>query len=78
MTEKNSLTTGGCLCGAGLFREPFDLDATGIIVGSLDCPTGLKTIGHIFVGEKPDFYEIEDDLPQFVGSSNGEFVGDHK
>jgi len=54
------------------------LDATGIIAGSLDGPTGLKTIGHIFVGVKPDFCEIVDDLPQFEFSSNGELVNDYK
>jgi hypothetical protein len=65
-------------CGSNLFWEPFELDATGIIVGSLDGPTGLKTVGHIFVSEKSDFYEITDDLPQFEGSSNGELVNDYK
>lgn len=66
------------LCGCGLFWEPFDLDATGIIAGTLDGPTGLTTIGHIYVGEKSDFYEITDGLPQFPGSSNGQLVGDYK
>jgi hypothetical protein len=66
------------LCGSGLFWDPFELDATGIIAGTLDGPTGLKTIGHIFVGEKCDFYEITDDLPQFEGSSRGELVNDYK
>lgn len=65
-------------CGSGLFWEPFDLDATGIIAGCLDTPTRLKTIGHIFVGEKSDYYEITDELPQFEGSSNGELVDDYK
>lgn len=65
-------------CGSGLFWEPFDLDATGIIAGTLDSPTGLKTLGHIFVAEKPDFYEIGDGLPQFEGSSDGELAGDFK
>ncbi len=65
-------------CGSSLFWEPFELDATGIIAGSLDSPTGLKTIGHIFVGEKADFYEIVDELQQFVASSDGELVGDYK
>ncbi len=67
-----------CNCGSSLFWEPFDLDATGIIAGSLDGPTGLETIGHIFVGEKADFYEITDALPQFEASSNGELVNDYK
>ncbi|MGI9270804.1 MAG: GFA family protein [Woeseiaceae bacterium] len=65
-------------CGSSLFWEPFDLDATGIIAGSLDTPTKLKTIGHIFVGEKSDFYDITDDLPQFHASSDGELVDDYK
>lgn len=64
-------------CGTGLFWEPFDLDATGIIAGTLDGPTGLKTIGHIFVGEKPDYYDIDDELPQFQASSHGELVDDY-
>jgi hypothetical protein len=66
------------VCGSGLFWEPFDLDATGIIAGSLDGPTGLRTIGHIFVGEKCDFYEITDSLPQYQGSSDGALVNDYK
>lgn len=65
-------------CGSGLFWEPFDLDATGIIAGTLDGPTQLETIGHIFVAEKPDFYEIDDALPQFDESSDGELVDDYK
>ena len=63
-------------CGSSLFWEPFEYDATGILAGTLDQPTGLKSIGHIFVGEKPDFTELTDDLPKFQGSSNGELVMD--
>lgn len=66
------------VCGSSLFWEPFDLDATGIIAGSLDGPTGLRTIGHIFVGEKCDFYEITDGLPQYQASSDGALVNDYK
>ena len=57
--------------------EPFDLDATGIIAGSLDAPTGLKTMGHIFVAEKSDFYEITDGMPQYEGPSGGELLNDY-
>ena len=35
-------------------------------------------MGHIFVGEKPDYYEITDALPQFEGSSDGKLVNDYK
>lgn len=65
-------------CGSGLFWEPFALDATGIIAGTLDAPTGLKTMGHIFVAEKSDFYEIVDESPRFEGSSAGQLDGDYK
>jgi hypothetical protein len=65
-------------CGSNLFWEPYDLDATGITAGSLDNPGDLKTIGHIFVAEKPAFYEISDALPQFEGSSDGKLEGDYK
>lgn len=65
-------------CGSSLFWELFNLGATGIIAGSLDGPTGLRTMGHIFVGEKPDFYEITDDNPQFQESSDGQLVNDYK
>lgn len=65
-------------CGSSLFWEPFNLDGTGIIAGTLDGPTGLRTIGHIFVGEKPDFYDIVDELPQFEASSDGALVDDYK
>jgi len=65
-------------CGSGLFWEPFEQDATGIIAGSLGDPTELKTIGHIFIGEKSNFYEISDELPQFEGSSDGQLADDFK
>jgi len=65
-------------CGSGLFWEPFEQDATGIIAGSLDDPAELKTIGHIFVGEMSNFYEISDELPQFGGSSDGQLADDFK
>ena len=65
-------------CGSNLFWEPFDQSTTGIIAGTLDMPTGLKTIGHIFVAEMSDFYQIEDNLPQFSGSSDGQLPGDYR
>ena len=64
-------------CGSGLFWENTEQDALGIIAGSLDSPTSLKTIGHIFVDDKSDFYEITDDIQQFKGSSGGELEGDY-
>ncbi len=63
-------------CGSSLFWEPVGQPGTGILAGSLDQPTGLRTIGHIFVGEKCDFTEIDGDAPQFDGSSQGAIEGD--
>ncbi len=65
-------------CGSSLFWEPYEQDATGIIAGTLDQPTGLSTMGHIFVDEKTDFYEITDGKPEFDASSDGELSGDYK
>ncbi len=66
------------VCGSSLFWDPVEQDATGILAGSLDGPTGLKSMGHIFVGEKADFTEITDELPQFEGSSEGKLEGDYR
>jgi len=58
-------------CGASLFWQPAGFATTSIAAGSLDQPCGLKTIGHIYAGEKGDFYEIGDGLEQFPGSAGG-------
>ncbi len=53
-------------CGSALFWDGGD-DKIYISVGSLDQPTGLRLASHIFVDEKADYYEIEDELPKFAG-----------
>lgn len=63
-------------CGSSLFWQPDKQDATGILAGSLDQPTGINTMGHIFVGDKADFYAIRDYLPQFEKSSDGALPDD--
>jgi hypothetical protein len=65
-------------CGSSLFWDPFELDATGILAGSLDNPEGIRTMGHIFVAEKAGFYDITDDCPQYPQSSNGELPNDYR
>lgn len=49
-------------CGASLFWDMLSQDSISIAAGSIDTPTGLKTIRHIFVTDKGDYYEIEDGL----------------
>lgn len=65
-------------CGSGLFWDAFEQEGIGIIAGTLDHCESLRTMGHIFVAEKGDFYEICDDLPQFDGSSEGGLEGDYR
>lgn len=51
-------------CGASVFWDMPARDSISIAAGSIDAPTGLKTIRHIFVADKGDYYEIEDGLEQ--------------
>ncbi len=51
-------------CGSFLFWQHNDEDTIAVSVGSLDEPTGLRLAQHIFVADKGDYYDIQDDLPQ--------------
>jgi hypothetical protein len=51
-------------CGSSLFWDDASRDNVAIFAGSLDRPSGLGLIEHIFVEDKGDYYEIADDLPQ--------------
>lgn len=53
-------------CGSVLFWDDGS-EHIGINMGSLDQPTGLKLERHIFVEDKADYYEIDDELPRFEG-----------
>ena len=45
-------------CGASLFWERLDGDSISVSAGSIDPPTGLKTIRDIFVADKGDYTEL--------------------
>jgi hypothetical protein len=45
-----------------------------ISAGTLDQPTGVKAVGHVWLSQAGDYYEIDDDLPKAEGSSHGEFL----
>lgn len=49
-------------CGSGLFWDNEANDFISIAAGSLDQPSGLKQVRHIFGADKADFYEIGDGL----------------
>lgn len=55
-------------CGASLFWDPAGAGYLAVSAGSLDQPSGIALSGHIFVADKPDFYEITDGLVRHPGS----------
>ena len=57
-------------CGASLFWRREGDTTTAIAAGTLDEPTGLRTVSHIYVASKGDYYEIADGLPQSPGSGS--------
>jgi hypothetical protein len=52
------------VCGSNLFWKPKADERMSITAGTLDMPTGLKMNEHIFVADKADYYELDDDLPK--------------
>ncbi|MER9651912.1 GFA family protein [Mesorhizobium sp. M0152] len=55
-------------CGSLLFWKPRDAYIS-VLAGSFDEPTDLRGECHIFVGDKGDYYAIDDGLPQFEKST---------
>jgi hypothetical protein len=52
------------VCGSNLFWDRMASDRLDIWAGTLDGPTGLGLVRHIFVADKGDYYTIADGLPQ--------------
>jgi hypothetical protein len=52
-------------CGSTLFWDPPARDWTGIAMGAFDGATGTHLHVHVYAGEKGDYYEISDGVPQF-------------
>ncbi len=81
LTVKNGLSwyqssasaqRGFCkICGSSLFWQGLDKPYIAIMAGTLDQPTQLQSIAHIFVDDAGDYYSLEDGLPQFGGSAHG-------
>jgi hypothetical protein len=59
-------------CGSSLFWNYKDAPSISIMPGSIDLPTGLTCVAHIFVEDASDYYTIDDGLPQHAqwGSIN--------
>lgn len=56
-------------CGSLLFWKNTSTDHTSIMAGCLESPTHLKTISHIYTEEKGDYYDLDDDVATFKGTS---------
>ncbi len=54
-------------CGSSLFWKPGHSENTSILAGSLNHKSGVKLTSHIYVADKGDYYELEDDLPKYAG-----------
>ncbi|HYB11058.1 MAG TPA: GFA family protein [Alphaproteobacteria bacterium] len=54
-------------CGAVLFWEGQGKDYISISAGTLDVPTGIKIVQHIYTADKSDYYALDDGLPQSSG-----------
>jgi hypothetical protein len=52
-------------CGSSLFWKPGHGRHISIMAGTIDTPTGLDAVEHIFVADASDYYELADGLPQF-------------
>lgn len=64
------------ICGASLFWERIAGPNVSIAAGTLDSPTGLAMVGHLYVAEVGDYYAITDGLPCFAGSDDGTLGSD--
>ncbi len=58
-------------CGASLFWDAPERPTIGIAAGTLDPPTGLKTVGHVYSSQASD-YEllIDEGLPVRSGAAS--------
>ena len=54
-------------CGSFLFWRRPGSGRIAVSGGSLDASSGIVIDRHIFVADKGDYYEIEDDAPRFPG-----------
>jgi hypothetical protein len=63
--ETPNVFRGFCAeCGSSLFWHPRGRGSIAVAAGSLDEPTQLQTIGHVWTSQISDYYEIRDDLPK--------------
>ena len=54
------------VCGSVLFWDEGGAELS-ICAGGFDRPSGLTLKSHIFVDDKGDYYDLDDELPKFAG-----------
>lgn len=52
-------------CGSSLFFERSGKGRTTVAAGTVDEPTGLRLVQHIFAQHAGDYYTIDDELPKY-------------
>ena len=57
-------------CGSALFWKDDNSDYLSVLAGSIDGDSGLKIGEHIFTADKGDYYDIDENEPQFPGDRN--------
>lgn len=55
------------VCGGNLFWRKNGGGAVSIMAGTIDPPTGLNAVAHIFVADASDYFEPGDGLPRYAG-----------
>lgn len=57
-------------CGSSLFWDAPERETISIAAGTLDQPTGLRTVGHVYTSGTADYYELPDDGLERYGASS--------
>jgi len=58
-------------CGSSLFWDAPERATIGIAAGTLEQPTGLRSVGHVYVSQASDYELLVDDgLPRSAGAAS--------
>jgi len=72
--EADERARGFCgVCGASLFWTAAGPGTISIAAGTLDQPTGLRTVAHIHTRDHADYYDISGPGERFAGALPGDF-----
>lgn len=58
-----------CHCGSAMLWKRDDTDYTAVMAGCIDGDTYTAVVAHIFVGNKGDYYELDEEVPKYSGSA---------